>query len=379
MTILFIYHAAATGGVGSYLLNLGSALTKRGHRVLAAVPDGDLASRLEHRGLACHRVRIEDWRLPRAARELDAIVRREGVQIVHAHDHSAGAAAFLAARRSATPYLLTIHCRRPFWQRFVVFYWSPRVITVSPSLRDHLIHCMGLQAERVVDTAVGIDVERFSDAPVSPDVLSAVGLAGGETVLLHVSRLSATKSWVALSLVKAAPRLVAMCPALVVLIVGGGEHEAKLRKAAARVNRGLARDVVRVLGPRDDVPELLRSARVVVGTATVVLEAMASGRPAVAAGKYGFVGTVTPATFAAARETFFGDHGPSRGRSRKQLEGAVMALLRDDEACRSLGKWGRETIAGRFGLAQMAIRMEEVYAEMSRSGGAGQQRKDRTE
>lgn len=178
---------------------------------------------------------------------------------------------------------------------------------------------------------------------------------------------------------RAAPRLVAMCPALVVLIVGGGEHEARLRKAAAQVNRRLARDVVRVLGPRGDVPELLRSARAVVGTATVVLEAMASGKPAVAAGKYGFVGTVTPASFAAARETFFGDHGPSRGRSRTQLEAAVAALLRDEEACRSLGRWGRDVIAGSFGLAQMAIRMEEIYADMFRSGGAGPPRKDRTE
>jgi glycosyltransferase involved in cell wall biosynthesis len=370
MTILLVYHSAATGGVGSYLLNLSTRLADRGHRVLAAVPDGELVTRFERLGIACRGVRIKDWRLLRSSRELEAIIRKERVEAVHAHDHSAGAAAWLAARRTATPYLLTIHCRRPLWQRFIVFYWSPRVIAMSRALCDQLVHRMGLPAGRVIETFVGIDVDRFTDAPAESHTLSDLGLVGGETVLVHMSRLSSTKSWVALALVHAAPRLAAACPALVILIAGGGEDEARVRKAADAVNAQLGRAVVRIVGERDDAPELLRTARVVVGTATVVLEAMASGRAVVAAGKFGFVGPVKPDSLTVARATFFGDHGASRGRSPEQLEHAVLVLLQDEALCRTLGQWGRGVVADEFSLARMTDQMEGLYVEMRRRGQA---------
>jgi glycosyltransferase involved in cell wall biosynthesis len=185
-----------------------------------------------------------------------------------------------------------------------------------------------------------------------------------------MSRLSSTKSWIALALVQAAPRLVSACPALVILIAGGGEDEAAVRKAADIVNAQLGRAVVRVLGDRADAPELLRAARVVVGTATVVLEAMASGRPVVAAGKYGFVGPVTPESFAKAHATFFGDHGASHGRSPAHLELAVLHLLQNEAMCRALGQWGRGVVADQFSLGRMTSQMEELYAEMQRRGQA---------
>jgi glycosyltransferase involved in cell wall biosynthesis len=178
MTILLVYHTAATGGVGSYLLNLAVQFADRGHRVLAAVPEGKLVSKFEERGIVCRRVRIKDWRLLQSSRELAAIIRDERVEAVHAHDHSAGAAAWLAAHRTATPYLLTIHCRRPFWQRFVVFYWSPRVVAMSRALRDQLVHRMGLPARRVVEAFVGIDANRFTHSPAESHTLSDLGLVG---------------------------------------------------------------------------------------------------------------------------------------------------------------------------------------------------------
>src|SRR5262244_2230977 len=152
MTILQVFHKMGVSGVGSYLLNLCAELVRRGHRVLLAGPEGELTPSFRHIGVDCRAVAINEWRLLRARRDLARLIDAEDVDVVHAHDYSAGAAAFLASRKATVPYLLTIHFRRPAWQRFLVFYWSERVLTVSDSLRASLIHELRLAPDRVILT-----------------------------------------------------------------------------------------------------------------------------------------------------------------------------------------------------------------------------------
>jgi glycosyltransferase involved in cell wall biosynthesis len=367
MTTLQVYHTLAVGGVASYLLNLGARLVARGHRVLVAAPPGELAPKLAPSGIIWYPVRISDWRLLQARRQLASLIRDEGVDLICGHDYTAGAAAYLAARRAAVPYLLTVHCRRPAWQRLVVFYWSQPVVTVSPGLRQSLIRELGLAPGRVVESFVGVDPVRFASRPAAPRLAAELGIRPDTPVVLHVSRFSPTKSPVALALVEAAERLVAAHPGLVILLVGAGEDEDTVRRAAERTNLRIGRAAVRTLGARTDVPDLMRLARVVVGTGTVALEAMASGRPVVAAGKSGFVGSVTPQSFEAARETFFGDHGRPARTGAAALAVAVTELLGDGRRCDALAAWGRQTVVERFTLERMTDHVESIYAGLGRA------------
>ena len=352
------------GGVGSYLLNLCSELVGRGHRVLLAGPEGELTPKFRRRGVDCRPVSIKDWRLLQARQELASLIQEEGVEVVNAHDYSAGAASFLATRKTTTPYLLTIHCRRPAWQRFVVFYWSTKVLTASESLRASLIHELGLAPERVIRTLIGIDTARFAPAPMDASLLAGLRMSTANTVVLHVSRLSSTKSPVGFALVGAASELARANADLLVLVAGSGEHEAKLRAAADRANAGANRTLVRVLGARTDIPDLMRLAAVVVGTGSVALEAMASGRPVVAAGKAGFIGLVTPETFPAAHAAWFGDHSAPMPLSSRGMTDALGPLLLDPADRRSLGTWGRRVIVKAFSTEKMTDHVEGIYAEL---------------
>jgi glycosyltransferase involved in cell wall biosynthesis len=360
----------ALGGVGSYLLNLSGRLIARGHRVVVAAPPGELAPKLAASGVTWCKVRISDWHLLRARRELASIIRRENVDLVCGHDYSAGAAAYLAARTTAVPYLLTVHCRRPVWQRLIVFYWSPKVVTVSSSLRESLIRQLGLAPERVIESFVGVDPARFRPESVNPLLTEELGVDPRRPVVLHVSRFSPTKSPVAFALAQAAERLVALSPDLVLLLVGSGEDEPAVREAAERANSRIGKGAVRVLGARSDIPDLMRLASVVVGTGTVALEAMASGRPVIAAGKGGLVGLITPQSFPGARKTFFGDHGRAALVTSQSFAGAIIDLLKDTRLSAELADWGRQVIAEQFSLKKMTDHVQSVYADLLKSGAA---------
>lgn len=366
MTILQVYHTVATGGVGSYLLNLCTQLAGRGHRVMLAAPDGELTHVFRRAGIECHHVRIADWRLPAARRELARLIRDEQVEMVNAHDYSAGAPTFLAARATAVPYLLTIHCHRPAWQRFIVFYWSPTVLAMSPSVRAALIHRLGLPSDRVVESFNGVDTVRFSPGQASASLAEEFGVSAATPIILHASRLSSTKSPVAMGLIGAALQIAESAPGLQVLVAGAGEDEARVRVAASRVNERAKRALVRVVGGRADVPDLMRLATVVVGTGNVALEAMATGCALVAAGKAGFFGLVTPESFPLARAAWFGDHEASAAVSTGAMAEALRPVLVNSSGRRTLGDWGRQVMRGEWSIEQMTDHVERVYASLPR-------------
>ncbi|HOS42232.1 MAG TPA: glycosyltransferase, partial [Armatimonadota bacterium] len=275
---------------------------------------------------------------------------------------------YLAGRRTGVPFLLSVHGTRRAYQRWLVFYWSPRVLVVSARGRDNLVRDMGLAPERVIESFIGVDVRRFAPGPPDPAVLAELGLEDGTPVVLHVSRLNATKGHVARALADAAPRLVESVPAVTVLIAGDGESRSQVEAAAKAANAIIGRRAVRLLGMRADVPALMRVAHVVVGTASVAMEALAGGCPVVAAGKYGYMGPVTPETFAAADAVCFGDHAAPSRLTPEALAAALSPLLRDAAARRDLGAWGRALMVERFSVERMVDQVAAVYEEMRRGG-----------
>ena len=129
----------------------------------------------------------------------------------------------------------------------------------------------------------GIDVERFH-APVDRASLRrTLGVPAGHALLLHVGNFHPPKNHAAL--IAIAARLAAQNVPFVLALVGEGPARAAIE--AAIHAQGL-QDIVRVLGARDDVADLLRAADCFVfpsrweGLPGAVLEALAAGTPIVA-------------------------------------------------------------------------------------------------
>jgi heptosyltransferase-1 len=367
LTILHVLPWLNYGGVETYVLKLASRQSRDGHRVLVASSGGLLEPQLAAAGISHLRVPLNGIHFLPAPARLCRAVAREQVDLVCAHNWTAGAVAYLVARRMGIAYCLTVHGVRSPFQRHFVYYWGRKVIAVSRESRDQLVREFGLPEQRVVESMIGVDTERFRPAPPSAPLRAELGLEADAPVVVHVSRLSHSKAGVALALIAAMPALSDRHPHAQALIAGDGPLAGRVRSAADAMNQRLARRAVIFAGPRADIAGLLNLGAVAVGTATVALECMACGKPLVAAGKAGFLGAVTPANMDDAEAVCFGDHPPSQRDARlapvtsDALAAAVQAVLDAPQQAREFGHAGRRAAVERFSLERMARSVEQVY------------------
>ncbi len=146
------------------------------------------------------------------------------------------------------------------------------------------------------------------------------------------------------------------------LIAGDGPLRNRLEETAHAYHLD---GQVRFLGHRDDVPQLLASANLVVlpsayeGLPNVVLEAMRFGKPVVA--------TAAPGTTELVVNGQTGILVPV-GDTRL-LARAIRDVVRDPALAHRMGAAGRERVEASFRADAMVARFAELYEHLARSKG----------
>lgn len=269
------------------LLQLVEALHGEAIDAEVVVPaEGPMEAAMVERGVPVHRVRLvyPDRGVRRAALRSALALRRvlaRGADVVYVDgpDHVlpvATAAFGLSAR-----VLWHVQMSLPSIFDGENVRLADTLVLCSPALSERFKPYEVLGHTQVIVNSV--DTARFSPEGPRAD-LAALDLTGRELVL-SVGELSERKG--TFDLVAAMAALGSRAPRAVLGLVGRGapDVEARLRDAIAAA--GLA-DRVRLLGYRDDIPALLRSASVVAlpshseGLSLALLEAMATGAPVVA-------------------------------------------------------------------------------------------------
>lgn len=260
------------------------------------------------------------------------------------------------------PYQLpAARLRRALMRRF------DRLIAVSDNVLESL-RMGGYPASMLRKVNAGIDVEGFvRRVRVPPErVRESLGIAPDRMLAVMVANL---QSWKGHHVVVSA--LEQMNPELRrrlhVAFVGAvrPQNEANLRELRERLaGCGAERDVS-WLGARRDVPDLLAAADVAVHASTfpepfglVLVEAMAVGKPVIAARRGGPIEIVSPETGI----LFDPDH-PS------QLVDALELLLERPELRKTMGDAARQR-ARRFDARQMAEGTQRVWEELFAAQGA---------
>jgi PEP-CTERM/exosortase A-associated glycosyltransferase len=247
-----------------------------------------------------------EWRETRTFRKsIEAVIRDWRPDLVHAHSPVLNAmAAEKAARRAGLPFVYEI---RAFWEDASVGNGTGRegsaryrltraletraarsaggVVVICEGLRGDLIQ-RGIDAAKIVVAPNGVDLDLFGE-PVARDPALAVllGLDGAEVI----GFIGSFYDYEGLDdLIAAMPALAGQRPKAVLLLVGGGPMEAKLR---AQAEASPAADRIRFVGrvPHDEVEhyyaliDLLAYPRKAMRLTELVtplkpLEAMAQGR-----------------------------------------------------------------------------------------------------
>jgi glycosyltransferase involved in cell wall biosynthesis len=289
-----------------------------------------------------------------------ALLRGEPVDVLHAHKHGANVWGAVLGRLMRVPVVIA-HEHAWSWegQRFrrvldreLVARGADVVLAVSRNARRRMIEEEGLDPRVVRLLPNGIAALA---APSGRNVRGELGIEPDAPVIGTVSVLRAEKALEVL--IGAAARLAPRFPALRVVIAGRGEEEPRLRALVSEL--GLEQTVL-LVGPRNDVPELLAALDVAVccsdfeGSPLSVMEYMAAGLP-VAATRVGGVPELIE----------HGVHGLLVDpRNVDLLADAIEQLLRDAGLRKQMGGSGRERQKREFDIDATVRRVEALYEEL---------------
>lgn len=294
LAVLQVTPELNAGGVERTTLEVAAAIDRAGGLALVASAGGRLEPDLEAAGGELIRLPVNSKNPISAlanAFTLASLIRRRGVDIVHARSRAPAWSALLAARMTGAAFVTTYHGiynARSHLKRFYnsVMARGDLVIANSEYTRAHVMETHGLAAERVVAIPRGVDLDAFDRGRVPDAHIAAMRASWGipaadkAFVLLAPARLTRWKGQ--LHAIEAVRLIQARRPGAVRLVLAGdaqgrAAYVGELRAAIDAA--GLGRLVV-LAGHVADMPAAFAAANAALFP---VVEPEAFGRGAVEA------------------------------------------------------------------------------------------------
>jgi glycosyltransferase involved in cell wall biosynthesis len=368
-TICQLLHTLHFGGAEVLAARLARRLKYHCRFVFACLEErGILGEELQQEGFPVEVLSRRPGLDLRCAWRLGRFLRRERVDVLHAHQYTPFF--YAMAGRLPTirpPILFTEHGREhpdyPRRKRIlfnrVMLRRRDRVVAVGDAVRHALVANEGIPDRRIEVIYNGIDAHRFAGHYRDrAEVRRELGLGTAEPVIVQVARLDHLKDHQ--TALRCLARVVRETPAARLILVGDGPEEAAIRTQVEQL--GLVRSVM-FLGLRRDVARLLQAADLFLlssvseGIPLAAIEAMCAGLPVVSTQVGGTsevvcdgqTGLLTPA----------GDDA--------SLAAAILRLHWNPDLRRRLGENGRLRARTFFSEDQMARKYLAHYEQMQLS------------
>ncbi|HTB50442.1 MAG TPA: glycosyltransferase [Solirubrobacteraceae bacterium] len=293
------------------------------------------------------------------------LLRREAIDILHAHKFGSNAWAVLTGRLARVPVIVAHeHTRndpyssnrlRTLIDRRLIARHSDMFVAVSRADRRYMVEAEGIPLASTVFVPNGAPESRHTpgvDARTQLGVASGIPTVGSAGFMHRRKRFDL--------LVRAAGELRSEFPDLRVFIAGDGDERVELERLVSSMGLG---ETVVLLGRRTDVVDLLPGLDVAVccsdheGSPISVMEYMDAARPIVATRVGGNPDLIEDGEDGLLVEP--GDH--------RALALAIGRLLRDRELGERLGAAARIRRRHEFTMEAMCQRLEALYSELWRS------------
>ena len=382
-----LLHIVGTPVGGDWFVRQAVELQRRGHELLAVVPDrGPLADTLERAAVTTRVVRFKGRRLvdmPRVAAaqiELVRLARSYRPTLIHAHLFKAIVMGRIAGWVGGVPYRVSqwpgdVHRDVPLLR------WLDRLSMPLDSVT--VGSCLAIAEAYRADGATRVDVayyglETAEWDPARPDLRRAreevraeLALASDSQIVTMVAHMYPTSIPAFQSVgvkghesfIDAAIELTATAPAARFLIVGDelsgdGSYRARLEARAARAGMP---DRILFLGHRPDIARLMTASDVIAvpsireSASYAAMEALLLNRPVVASRTGGLPDTV--------------QHGETGllvpPGDAPALSEAIGQLLGDPATRDRMGRLGRERVRERFDIKRTVDQVEAIYRRLA--------------
>ncbi len=368
--VLHLIKTLYAGGAEIHLLTLCRGLRERAVDVTVAtlcrrIPAGEpIEERFEDLGVPVIHLQEHPGLSLAASCALARLLLLEQPTLLHTHLPRADVVGALAGalapglrRISSIHDIYSVHWagRRALPLLDRVWRRADRLIAASEAVRDWLAVDRRIPRERIDVVRYGIEAARF--ARPSRDLRREWGLDKG-IVIGSAARLEPRKGHE--DLIRAIPAILAAFPGAVLLIAG---HDLEgYRPTLERLIGSLSlQEHVRLVGFQRDIVSFLYALDLFVfasrseGFGQIVIEAMASGRPVVAA------------RAGAIRELVVeGETGLLVDlASPAAIAGAVISLLGQPSRMRTMGLRGVDRVRRRFDAARMTAEILDVYNDVA--------------
>ena len=371
--ILQVVPALDEGGVERGTIDMARHLTQHGWSAFVASAGGSLEAELEAAGARAFRMPLHSHNpivIHANIRRLQRLIRTHHVQLVHARSRGPAWSAYYAARRCKVPFVTTFHGVYAGSGQALKRYYNgimargERVIAISDYVAQHIRERYAVPPERLRVIHRGVDFEQFDPQAVAPERVAKLAerwhVEPGARVIMLPGRLARRKGHLLLlRAIERLPRRNFVC-----LMVGGVEGGSGYPGEVEGLIGALGlRQVVRLVGPCDDMPAALMLTDVVVVPSTLMpepfgrvsVEAQAMGKPVIATDIGGLGETLMPM---ATGWLVPPDDVDELARAL-QLALAMPADARDRLAVRA-----RRFVSRNFTLEQMGSRTLAVYREL---------------
>lgn len=358
-TVLVQLNSLSLGGTQINAVDFAARLTNYGYDSVLIGPRDTLPSGPSLLDIAREKgVRVEIFDRPTSvvagARFLSRRARECGAEVVHVYGSTNARSAFwgpaLLARR---PLVLTVYEMGVDAAEFA----SPPLIVGTGYLVDDLHDRPGPTI--LISPPVDLSRDRVS-AVDTTDFRHMIGdPANDQRLVVLVSRLDEEMKAKSVEL---AIHAVARSGRddLVLVIVGAGDAETRLREIGSAVNARLGRAAIVFVGPMADPRAAYASADVALGMGGSAARALAFGKPLIVLGEFGWIKSFTPDTAAELfRNSFWSDE--VMPEAVDYLSREIDDLAADGPKRARLAAYGREFSVAHFGLEAMAGRLADTY------------------
>ena len=359
--VMHIISSMSMGGAEQLLLSVLPELNRGYRAMLCCIRErGELASRLEERGVPVIEYRFRSRLHPWSLYGLSRLMVRSGVRLIHANMYRPHVSGILSGWLGGIPARIsTVHTvnqwdspRQVRMDRLVSGLCT-RIVAVSEEVKRNYCRVTGVREEKVRVIYNGVDTDRFSPGEPSPELYDSLNLEHGTRILGTVGRLIGDKGH--RLFLEAAIGVLREDPGLRILVIGDGPLRGELEHFVE--SQGI-RDRVVFTGMRDDIPDLVRICTALIfpsyreGLSLALLEAMACGKAVIASDVGG-----NPEVIVSGESGFLFPSG-----DREALASYMKQLLNRDMAT-STGNLARKRVLEHFSIRTHVEKTAGLYRE----------------